>query len=243
MRVSYALNADDLSDVNTYIDEQCLLVGDSLAKYYSAFLSRRDSLTYAWVKANPDAPGWKHWMGNGGKLPDCWSEYQYSELFKEGDELTVYSRMPRAFERFDCWHKEAYPLQQWSIQDDTQTICGYLCQKATCTFRGRDFEAWFAPDIPVGMGPWKFGGLPGLILKVYDTDHLYTFECVGIAQGKFPITKYDYTKYKREKRARVLQLQRKFNEEYMVIISKNAVDNNGQPVKHTPKPYEPLELE
>ena len=50
----------------------------------------------------------------------------------------------------------------------TKKIGNFLCQKAVSNFRGRDYVAWFAKDIPVHAGPWKFYGLPGLILEVYD---------------------------------------------------------------------------
>ena len=234
LRVSYALNADDLSDTGTYVDLEYLLVGDSVSRYYSAFLNYRDSAIVEWEKAHPEADSVPLWLGEGGKRNDCWSEYQYSDIFKEGKEITVYSRMPRVLERFDSWHKEAYPLQQWDIQSDTLSVCGYVCQKAVCHFRGRSFEAWFAPDIPVSLGPWKFGGLPGLILKLYDVDRLYRFECVNIEQGKFPIKKYHYSQYNPVKRSRLLKLQRKINEDYFSITSVNSSFYN---------PYEPLELE
>lgn len=235
LRVSYALNADDLSDTGTYVDLEYLLVGDSVSRYYSAFLNYRDSAIVEWEKAHPEANSVPIWIGEGGKRNDCWSEYQYSDIFKEGKEITVYSRMPRVLERFDCWHKEVYPLQQWDIQSDTLSVCGYVCQKAVCHFRGRSFEAWFAPDIPVSLGPWKFGGLPGLILKLYDVDRLYRFECVNIEQGKFPIKKYHYSQYKPVKRSRLLKLQRKINEDYFSITSADQ--------RSFYTPYEPLELE
>ena len=75
---------------------------------------------------------------------------------------------------------ETIQPQAWQITADTATILGYLCQKATATFRGRSYEAWFSPELPVNDGPWKFFGLPGLILKVTDTENIFLFVCVGI---------------------------------------------------------------
>lgn len=241
LRVSYALNADDLADPHTYIDLQCLEIGNRVAKYYSRFLSDKEQRVDAWIKERPSAQSVPHWLGEGGKRQDCWSEYQYSEIFKEGDIITVYSRMPHGLGRYDCWHKEPYPLQQWTVQPDTLTICGQLCQKAVCHFRGRSFEAWFAPGIPVGMGPWKFGGLPGLILKVQDADRLYTFECVGVELGKFPIRKYDYSRYREMDRKQLLKLQRRINEDYFRVAHVRDT-NTGKPLSFY-QAYEPLELE
>ena len=45
----------------------------------------------------------------------------------------------------------------------------YTCKKATTHFRGRDYIAWFTTDIPIVAGPWKFNGLPGLVIDIEDT--------------------------------------------------------------------------
>ena len=55
---------------------------------------------------------------------------------------------------------------------------------ATADFCGRHWTAWFATDIPVSDGPWKLGGLPGLILEAYDKGHQYTFTAVGLERVK-----------------------------------------------------------
>ena len=62
-------------------------------------------------------------------------------------------------------------------------IAGYQCQKATTFFAGRDYEAWFTREIPVSDGPYKFSGLPGLIVKVNDTGNNYTFELTSLSNS------------------------------------------------------------
>lgn len=79
--------------------------------------------------------------------------------------------------------KYCYPDKfdiSWNILDDTMLIQGYSCQKAVLDFRGRHYVAWFTNSIPVSAGPWKFYGLPGLIMNLYDKDRSFYFECVGI---------------------------------------------------------------
>jgi GLPGLI family protein len=66
--------------------------------------------------------------------------------------------------------EEPIPIMHWNILTDNKKLGNYSCQKATTTFRGRDYEAWFTTEIPVSDGPWKFHGLPGLILEVYDSN-------------------------------------------------------------------------
>jgi GLPGLI family protein len=72
------------------------------------------------------------------------------------------------------------PVINWQIGTDTASFGGLHCQKATTHFKGRDYTAWFCPDIPVHGGPWKLSGLPGLILEAYDTKKQVVFKFDGI---------------------------------------------------------------
>lgn len=251
IRVWYAFNADDIKDETTYIDQQCLDIGMKVTKYYSDFLFRSDSLIAAWTKSHPSAqsvPNPFTWS-NGGKKDGTWSEYEYSDLFISNGELTEYATMPLWLAEYNAYYTEPYPLQQWSIGTETQTILGYKCQKATCHWRGRNYVAWFAPSIPVKAGPWKFGGLPGLILKLQDTDGVYRFEAVQISSKPYPIYKYDFKAYRSSTREKVWKLQKAFNENWFKAADyhKASVDAAGYVItgeavsKYTP--YQPLELE
>lgn len=60
-----------------------------------------------------------------------------------------------------------YPME-WKLERDERSVRGIPCKKATVRFKGRDYVAWYAPSIPFSNGPWKLGGLPGLILEAYD---------------------------------------------------------------------------
>jgi len=61
----------------------------------------------------------------------------------------------------------------WNLHSETKKIGKFTCQKATIKFRGRHYSAWFTNEIPVSFGPWKFRGLSGLILEVYDVDKVF----------------------------------------------------------------------
>lgn len=56
-------------------------------------------------------------------------------------------------------------FRQWNILNETRTINGLLCQKATIAGRNSTFEIWFAPDISVAMGPVTLMELPGLVVE------------------------------------------------------------------------------
>ncbi|WP_300686169.1 GLPGLI family protein [Chryseobacterium sp.] len=66
----------------------------------------------------------------------------------------------------------------WKLQKDTQDLEGFKLQKATCDFGGRKWVAWFTKDIPFSEGPYKFRGLPGLIVLLQDNQNFFNFSLI-----------------------------------------------------------------
>lgn len=99
-------------------------------------------------------------------------------------------------------YTEPIPTFEWQYADEKKIIGEHECQKATCKFGGREYEVWFAMDIPISDGPWKFNGLPGLVLEAYDIQHHYEFTFLGMRECAGDIaapvedfvktTKYDF---------------------------------------------------
>lgn len=81
----------------------------------------------------------------------------------------------------DYFYEEPLVTGGWKLTDDTLTIHGYLCYGAQKSFRGRVWNVWYSPEIPSMDGPWKFAGLPGLVLKATDSEGEFTFECAGVS--------------------------------------------------------------
>jgi GLPGLI family protein len=78
----------------------------------------------------------------------------------------------------------------WVIKDDKKKIGGYNCKKATLDYGGRSWTAWYAPDVPLPFGPYKFGGLPGLIINMEDATGDYSFELyANVIKDKKPLFK------------------------------------------------------
>lgn len=241
VEIMYALNAEDISDERTYIDLHVLRAGKGISKHYSRFLELNDSLADDFNKRNPNASGRPRVFYSGGRNRDYWSEYQFTDIYTENGQHTFYAWMPRYMERYNAYYTEPVQNQQWTLHEERQTILGHECQRATCHWRGRDFEAWFAADIPVRLGPWTFGGLPGLILKLNDTQRLYTWEAVSLRSGDFSITKRKYEGFRHDSREHVYKLQVAANRDY--LKAGGAIDRaTGQP-KSKQFPYDPLELE
>ena len=70
---------------------------------------------------------------------------------------------------------EPIPEIEWNITDSTKQIGSFTTTLATTNFRGRNYKAWFAPELPYSDGPCKFSGLPGMILEVVSEDGKYKF--------------------------------------------------------------------
>ena len=245
LRIKYAWGATDITQDSTYLDCGQLLIGQRMTKYSSWFVEVADSERVQWAKMNPHAqsvPNGTWWIR--GKKPGIWSEYQYSNIFIHGDTLNEWAVMPMGQE-WPQRYEEKWRGQEWTLQEDTASFLGHQCQKAICRWRGRDYIAWFAPDIPISRGPWKFGGLPGLIMKIHDVDSLYVFEAVSIEKGNFPIWQYPKEEFMKSTRQKTWKLQQAFNLNYPKTAGRRRFNEDGTIGDLISKPHEyaPLELE
>lgn len=68
--------------------------------------------------------------------------------------------------------------QKWTLTDEKKKAKDLNLQKATTHWGGRNWTAWFTPNIPFQEGPYKFHGLPGLIVELSDDKNNYKFELV-----------------------------------------------------------------
>ena len=66
----------------------------------------------------------------------------------------------------------------WKLEKDTKKVENFNLQKATTRFGGRNWIAWFTKDIPISEGPYKFNGLPGLIIFLQDDKANYIFSLI-----------------------------------------------------------------
>lgn len=65
--------------------------------------------------------------------------------------------------------------QTWILTNEKKQVNDMTLQKATTTWGGRNWMAWFTKDIPFHEGPYKFHGLPGMIIEVSDDKNDYKF--------------------------------------------------------------------
>ncbi|AQX83866.1 GLPGLI family protein [Elizabethkingia bruuniana] len=79
----------------------------------------------------------------------------------------------------DAYAMDDFNSISWKIKSETFTILDFKVQLAEVSLGGRKWKAWFCPDIPIQDGPYRFKGLPGLILKVEDVNKDHSFILVG----------------------------------------------------------------
>lgn len=147
-------------------------------------------------------------------------------------------------------YTEPLPDCGWELVDGERTILGYACRRARCTFRGRSYEAWYAPEIAVSAGPWKFGGLPGLILAIRDDAGVLDLEATGVEQRTEPIRMTDRN-YMKTNRRKYLDLKQKVMTDPVGYLTGNSnvqmtiKNEDGTPLAPGDllRGYNPIELE
>lgn len=84
---------------------------------------------------------------------------------------------------YKFYEKDFEKLNNWSLGNGTREILGYVCKEATISFGNRKWIAWYTTQIPIQDGPYKFSGLPGLILEIYSLDQDYFFSAIAIEKS------------------------------------------------------------
>jgi GLPGLI family protein len=87
------------------------------------------------------------------------------EVFKDFDQNHLYAKSSIPF-TMKLTVKDTLNNLVWTITDLRKEIMGYNCIEAKTSFHGRKYTAFFTESIPIFDGPWKFSGLPGLILEL-----------------------------------------------------------------------------
>jgi GLPGLI family protein len=109
-------------------------------------------------------------------------------IYKDYASNQLFSKQDIAYKYFII--EDSLNIFDWQIFNDTKDILGFTCQLAKTSFRGRDYEAWFTPELPVG-GPWKYDGLPGMILSLEEESNFLTYEAISIKNKKIKFTPID----------------------------------------------------
>ena len=187
MEVSYHLSLGKMKD------NYALRIGKNASQYFSYDKLRDDSLgsnpETAMIILNEmldEARNRQDQAKQRASSPGH-GDYLYRNLDK--GNFTTYTQVFGSHYRI----LEAIPVQNWLINEDsTQQIIGFSCHMATTYFRGRNWKVWYSEELPMALGPWKLGGLPGLILAA-ECEGFVSIKATGIkTKNLTPITFYNF---------------------------------------------------
>lgn len=165
--MDYRVDTNNLEVVST--EEMLLLIGDGISCYQSNRLFK----FYQEVEKKRQEGTLMKWLTDGSSVNEYVS-YNIYKIYK-GYPSNKITTIDNAGLEGMFQYEENIDLFDWVIYDDTTSINGYFSQKATCNYGGRLWIAWFTPEIPYMEGPYKFCGLPGLIVKLEDSQRHYSF--------------------------------------------------------------------
>lgn len=158
-------NSDD-KFLNIHDDEMILLINDSSSIYVHPKKIRKDSLlnTSTLNLTNLD-----YSLNNyKTKVISIRNKDNLIKLRQHGFTLTQVNS------NFD--------KNSWKISNKTKEILGYPCLMASINYKGRKYTAYFTDEISNQSGPYIFYGLPGLILKITDSENLFVWEATSISK-------------------------------------------------------------
>lgn len=245
---NYTINNPAKGDTVRETTACVLQIGDGISRFFDYTTFSVDS-AYHQVNRNVDAV-------NLLKKREMQNDYYFEEIVYQNypaERMTVYGILAPDYYIYE---ETGNPVE-WELAEATDTVCGYECMKATGSYGGRQWEAWFAPEIPVSSGPWKFSGLPGLILKAKDSGNLHEFEAISFRKSEMPVykpmwpdpVKTERAKFIKQKNACPDPMQNIAHETIREISvykgdhGHGVIAVNGVPIRQKANGYVPRELE
>jgi GLPGLI family protein len=175
-----------------------LFVGDQQSYFSSTLLSEIDSIETLQAAGNSIAKSTKKITASNLKF----------RVLKTDDDI-IYSDLIFR-ERFH--YVESKSNIVWKIHPDILNIQGLSCQKATTQYGGRNWTAWFASSIPIFDGPYKFSGLPGLIVQIHDGSNYFIFNLINFKPAIGNIDLIRMTNSTEISRNKYFEVRKKFRE-------------------------------
>lgn len=179
LRVVYRLTRTTVSGTDSQSSEWVLLAGSRHTRCYSSTYECADSALTRMAQNNIRVL----------VAPQVALE-PVGEVFRDRktNSFRVIQRFP--FEKSHVVeYEESARVPAWTLYSDADTVAGYACFKARADYGGRSWTAWYSPEIAIDAGPWKFFGLPGLILRIADDTKSYAFECQSIKTSSQPVVR------------------------------------------------------
>lgn len=151
------------------------------------------------------------------------------QILKSADQIKVYdSAFGINLQGVDeiYYYNESKSIFDWQIKEDTLRIGNLFCQRADLHFGGRHWIAWFAPEITIPDGPYKFCNLPGLIVSIADTNEHWQFNLTNIrnVEKAVVLNFQSWYKFVPATKERLFRERRKFQDNLVASMEAKGTD-------------------
>lgn len=231
-----------------------------VARYQLYYVkASRDPGIYTWATTRTEIG--KHYLGyldEGGYLGDSVTNVALSEKWDKAKAWQAFKSVPvkrriTSYTVVDLGQQEVicqdkvhgieytarfpYPKLAWTLTKGDTVVMGVSCKRATTSYAGREYVAYYSLDHRVPYGPYIFHGLPGLIFALYDTEHVFNFSLASFEKVQHFVPIYLRRKFDKTEKVSGEELRKLLNNNYM-----NAtVDTpDGRRIK-VYYPYNPME--
>lgn len=164
--ISDSTNTDDIKSEMMYLD-----TNKQGSKYYSYTVYNSDSIMKADLEKQLKTTGS---INITAPMKKAYVRYTVTKTYPDY-KINLHRRLS-----MDAYNISDERKINWKILSDKEKIGEWNVQKAEADFAGRHWIAWFSTDIPIQDGPYKFHGLPGLIVKIEDKTGSHKMELRGI---------------------------------------------------------------
>jgi GLPGLI family protein len=169
-RLEHSSDSTNIKDKS--VEDFHLFIGDNKSKFISKNQRIRDSIV---TKMEENFNGSINFANKN--MPKT----KFNEIiFKDykNNKLKIVDRIGSD----EFLYSEVIQPYTWEIKQDKKVINDFKVQKAVTKFGGREFIAWFTEEIAIPQGPYKFEGLPGLIVQISDTENHYNYQLISFKE-------------------------------------------------------------
>lgn len=208
-QIKFLMDSTKVDDVEE--GQTVLRVSDRYALFTDYYRVLHDSINDLCAESRKNAQKYKvTWDSLSTKR--CYLLQFLSVIDLEKSVATVQWDVLRKYQ-----YEQPVPDFKWKLAAGDTLILDKFCKKATCSYAGRNYVAWYTEEVNLPYGPYIFGGLPGLIMYLHDTKYNWVFTCNGIEKATKLRDMYLYKdkRYQKTTREKALSACKNEWEDYM----------------------------
>lgn len=208
-QIKFLMDSTKVDDVEE--GQTVLRVSDRYALFTDYYRVLHDSINDLCAESRKNAQKYKvTW--DSLSIKRCYLLQFLSVIDLEKSVATVQWDVLRKYQ-----YEQPVPDFKWKLAAGDTLILDKFCKKATCSYAGRNYVAWYTEEVNLPYGPYIFGGLPGLIMYLHDTKYNWVFTCNGIEKATKLRDMYLYKdkRYQKTTREKALSACKNEWEDYM----------------------------